>query len=470
MKAEIPFSKLQEDIHKALKCWHDAGPISDSLDYLQLFRQAKLDRAGNARRATNEILLDALETLAAEHENSANLLRQHFLDGMLMHAIANRLNIGQSTAYRKQQEALHQLARIIQAKEAQASDAYQTSLEKRLRLPPEADLFGVEEKFEALLEHLSSAKTAWLISIEGLGGIGKTALANAVVRHSELISRFHDMAWVSAKQKDFLPGLGLEEKSSPALTVETLIDALLEQFDPAASPHRSPQEKKLALIRLLKQAPYLIVIDNLETMADYEALLPLLWEMSNPSKVLLTSRHSLREYPNVFCVTLAALDRADTFRLIKHEANLRGLSILARASNSQLERIYEVVGGNPLALKLVVGQTAFLPLTQVLDNLKEARGKSITDLYTHIYWQAWQMMADASRQTLLIMPVTQAGTLNQLLALSRLDPAELQEALQQLATLSLLQVEGDLDERRYSIHRLTETFLLSEAISWRSSV
>jgi hypothetical protein len=99
----------------------------------------------------------------------------------------------------------------------------------------------------------------------------------------------------------------------------------------------------------------------------------------------------------------------------------------------------------------VVGQTAFLPLVQVLDNLKAARGKSISDLYTHIYWQAWHMLDSAGQQTLLIMPLAQEGTLKQLLALSRLEPAELYQALQQLATLSLVQVEV-IDDRRYSIH------------------
>jgi hypothetical protein len=469
MKSEVPFLKLQEDIHTALKLWHDVSGNIGPLDYLQLFRQARLGGIVNVRRATNQILLDAFETLALDHEDSANLLRQHFLDGMLMQVIANRLNIGQSTLYRKQQEALQQLALIIQTKEEQARKMGQASLEKRLRLPPETLLFGVEERLNSLLERLLSTNVPWLVSIEGLGGIGKTALANAIVRRLELTSRFHDTAWVSAKPQDFFPGIGLEEKTAPALTVDMLIDALLEQLGQAASLAQSPQEKRVALIQLLKQASYLIVIDNLETIADYQALLPLLWEITNPSKVLLTSRHSLRAYPNIFCHTLAALNQVETFNLIRYEAGMRGLLMLAEAIEAQLQPIYQVVGGNPLALKLVVGQTAFLPLAQVLDNLKAAYGKNISDLYTHIYWQAWYMLDNAGQQTLLIMPLAQEGTLKQLLALSRLESAQLHQALQQLATLSLVQVEGGLDERRYSIHRLTETFLLNEAITWRSS-
>jgi hypothetical protein len=469
MKDEIPLAKLQEDIHTVLKTWHDVSADASALDYLQLFRQARLGGIANARRAANQILLDALEILALEHEDSANLLRQHFLDDILMQVIANRLNIGQSTAYRKQQEALHQLALIIQAKEAQVREVGQVSLEKRLRLPSETHLFGVEEPLNSLLEQLMATDIPWLASIEGLGGIGKTALANAVVRRPELVSRFQEIAWVSAKQQDFFPGLGLEQNASPVLTADMFIDTLLEQLTPPPVSTKSPQEKKVALIQLLKQAPYLVVIDNLETIADYQALLPLLSEITNPSKALLTSRHSLRAYPNIFCLTLAALNQIETFNLIRYEAGTRGLFMLARASEAQLQSIYEVAGGHPLALKLVVGQTAFLPLVHVLDNLKTARGKSISDLYTHIYWQAWRMLDEISQQTLLVMPLAQEGTIPQLLTLSQLELAELYQALQQLATLSLVQVEGDLEERRYSVHRLTETFLLNETITWRSS-
>jgi hypothetical protein len=44
--------------------------------------------------------------------------------------------------------------------------------------------------------------------------------------------------------------------------------------------------------------------------------------------------------------------------------------------------------------------------------------------------------------------------------------ADLVEALEELVNLSLVNVFGDLTHRRYSIHRLTETFLLREVVKW----
>lgn len=465
---EISPIKLQEDLHQALKTWHEASSDASSLDYLQIFQQIRLAEGSNVRQATNQILLDALATLAIEHEGEANLLRKRFLDGLAIHVVANQLNVSEATAYRKQQEAIKQLALILLALETQARKDYQAGLEKQLKLPPEVSLFGVEAPLHELLNRLVAPGPPWLLSIEGLGGIGKTALANALVRRPELLGRFASLAWISAKQQEFLPGTGLALTDRPALTAEAFIDALLEQIAPTVPLTQSYQSKKLAVTKLIKEAPYLLVIDNLETVVDFQALLPDLRQLANPSKFVLTSRHSLQTQPDVFCRSLAELNRTDTFHFIRYEAKVRGLVTLAHAAEADLARIYDVVGGNPLALKLVIGQLSILPLAQVLDNLQQARGQTVDELYTYIYWQAWQLLNPAGQHTLLMMPVAQGGPLSQLITLTKLDIADLSQALQQLVTLSLVQVISgdDLDDRRYTIHRLTESFLLNEVAKW----
>ena len=67
------------------------------------------------------------------------------------------------------------------------------------------------------------------------------------------------------------------------------------------------------------------------------------------------------------------------------------------------------------------------------------------------------------------MPLAQGGKLEQLISLSELEVEEVERGLEQLVNLSLVEVRGDIDERRYYIHRLTETFLLDEVIKWQSS-
>jgi hypothetical protein len=385
----------------------------------------------------------------------------------MMNAVANQLNISEATTYRRQQTAIRQLAVVLQELEAQARELYQSDLEKRLRLPPQVSLIGVETPLQQLHDILAPERDPWLVSIEGLGGIGKTALANALVRLREVARHFYDIAWVSARQQKLPSTLTLPSASGPVITEESLVDLLLEQFGQLSVLTQLPPQKKMILTRLLKQRPYLIVIDNLETVADYRSLLPLLRQMANPTKFLLTSRYSLRTQTDVFCYTVQALGLEEMLHFIRQEASNRGLAMVAEAPDADLKRIYDTVGGHPLALKLVVGQLASLPLSSVINRLQQAQGKSIEELYTFIYWDIWNLLKPAAQQALLVMPLVEEGTLEQLLILSHLDSDPLNQALEQLINLSLVQVGGKLDDRRYSIHRLTETFLLNEALRWR---
>lgn len=333
-------------------------------------------------------------------------------------------------------------------------------------LLPEQRLFGVGSKQQQLLRTLGQHAAPWLIAVDGIGGIGKTSLAVAAVREIISTQRFAGLIWVSAKPESYLVTDPALPSPQPALDRDSLLSAMLAHFDHEPLLSSSFDAKVRTLAKLLKQRSYLVVIDNLETVVDYETLLPLLRQLSKPSKFLLTSRHSLYAQTDVYSLHLNELSQADTSAFLRSEAEGRGVTDLSSASAAQLDQIYQVVGGNPLALKLLVGQACVLTLSQVLENLKAAQGKTVDDLYTYIYWQAWHLLDGAAQQVLLLMPLAQGGTLEQLQALTPLSMGQLGQVLQQLATLSLVQIGGNLERRRYTIHRLTETFLLNKAIEW----
>ncbi|MBV7333011.1 hypothetical protein KFU94_33240 [Chloroflexi bacterium TSY] len=336
----------------------------------------------------------------------------------------------------------------------------------RLEPLPDQKLFGVETARTRLEAVIEPQDRPWLIAIDGIGGIGKTTLADTLVRRFVESERFADIGWVSAKQEEFLANVGIQETGRPALDAGTLTDSLLEQLDERSHLAASSQEKQAALLRLVKEHPYFIVVDNLESVVDYEALVPYLRQLANPSKFLITSRLTLQAHTDIYCYSLTELNEADTLAFLRHESKTRGIARLADASDEQYQTIYQVVGGNPLALKLVMGQVRFLALSQVLANLVEAQGKRIDQLYTYIYWQAWQMLDNTGRQLFVTMPTIPNGNFEQLIAISELDPDDVQIALERLIALSLVQVRGDLDEPRYQLHRLTETFLMNEVLKW----
>ena len=69
------------------------------------------------------------------------------------------------------------------------------------------------------------------------------------------------------------------------------------------------------------------------------------------------------------------------------------------------------------------------------------------------------------------MPLVAAtGALpEQMQMMSGLEDDAFWTAVHELSTRSLLEIRGTIHERRYSIHRLTETFLRTEIVQWEGN-
>jgi hypothetical protein len=292
--------------------------------------------------------------------------------------------------------------------------------------------------------------------------LGKTALADWTARQIIQTTRFNDVAWITAKQT-YLSAMGrLEvETDVPAMTIPFLLEKLAEQFELALNNITYLQRQK-EVRAYLRDQPNLVVIDNLETIADYKALLPTLREWQAPSKFLLTSRRRLLDYPDVYSISLRELSEDAALLLIRQVAEHAGFGELASAEPEILRKIFQAVGGNPLALKLLVGQLRFYSLPQVLDRFSNNLKDDENGIFDYIYRENWESISDEEKETLLAL--TQAGesgfNFEQLAARVSLSPSKLVECLENLILLSLVDRTGTLMERCYRLHRLTELSIL----------
>lgn len=259
------------------------------------------------------------------------------------------------------------------------------------------------------------------------------------------------------------------------LSAEGFVDALLGQLEPHGQSllSLSNNQKQDLLRARLKERAHFIVIDNLETLQDVEALLPILHRWSNPTRFLLTSRVRFETDASIYHYVLHALDRSNALRLIRHEAQLRNNTQIVNASNEELAPIYDVVGGNPLALRLVVGLSHAHGVDPVLDDLQHACGTRVEALYMYIFKWAWEILNDAARHTWLAMPLieTHSASIEELAATMadlefQPDQYQVRFALDQLVQLNLVDSLGELHSRRYSIHQLTRTFLQEQVAQW----
>lgn len=469
--SSLTLVELHDRVKRALRQWHSAPNEPSPLASLLIFHQLRHSEPLSEHEATNRVLYQALQLLEERHPQDAQLLRRSDLDNELNDFVANIFNMSMATFYRQKNVASEHLAEVLLELEQEARTTYRTRLLARLAPPSNTQLLGTEQHRNHLAQLLTSPEAPYIVALAGMGGIGKTTLADAVMRDLIAAGAVQEIGWVTARL-DLLQWHGLlQQLPTPALTLEALAEDLYSQLaEEQITPDPSAPRNVVRLLRgLLKERPHLIVIDNLETIQDIESLVSALRDLAAPSKFLLTTRESLFTQPDIYHYAVPELSPSDAMKLIRQEAQGRNLTHLQQASDADLQPIVEMAGGNPLALRLIVGQTYIHPLSVVLENLTHARGTQIEHLYTYIYRHAWERLDETTRRIFLAMPlVSTAGADLALLAeICELAPEQVVQSLEALVRLNLVDVRGDLHARRYTIHNLTRTFLHEQVLRWQ---
>lgn len=459
--------QINKIIKQALKCWHQDTEVDPFFRQFYLYRKSQQKARGNAKLALNQFLIDGIKLLQERYEQEAQFLQARYLDRQSMQRIMNQMNLAESTLYMLQRHAINLLAETIMATEQETATRQKTVMAERLGGPSDSELVGIQAQLNQLQQLVTTAGPPWLIAIEGIGGIGKTTLANALLHRLIEHGQVDEIGWLSA-QRERLTLMGkLEGTARPALTVAQLLEELAKQLIPG-SAGTPPDRLTTALQSRLKELPHVIVIDNLETVMDVESLLPTLQMLANPTKFVLTTRESLYGAPHLYHAKVEQLSLAHALQLIRQEGQSRGLPVLAMSSDAELQPIFETVGGNPLALRLIVGQNHVYGLASILHDLRQACSNTADNLYTYIYQKAWAKLDRLARRALLVMPLASpyGDELEYLAEVGDLDVDELRIALNQLVSLNLVDAHGGLHDRRYSIHSLTRAFLEEQVAKW----
>ena len=456
---------IETPLLDALRAWHHDTP-RHLLDFLLLVRTSRADlgvaERTDPRLATNAVLLRAFEQLETQDGLGARLLRERFLNQKSVQETARTFNLSEDQTKKRQRQAILHLAGTLLEQERALREAQSRLFEVHLPPPTYVQLFGIETVLQMLTDKLVAQEPPWIIALTGLGGLGKTALAHTLAR--TVVHEFGQarVRWVRAEAENFA-----ETTLPPEYTFELWLNQIAEHL---GVPTGAPSMRLRQVRHLLKQTPHLFIIDNLEAEAATTYLLEQLHGMAAPSKFLITTRTPPPGQVGVYTHRLAELNFEAASALLRHQSEVLGLGPLALTDLHEAEAVYALTGGNPLALKLVVGLVAVLPLPQVLSELVHSRSGAVEEMYQHIYRKAWQVLSPEAQALLQAMPlVADYGALpNQLQAISGLSETQFWPALQALAARSLVEVQGTASQRRYGLHPLTKTFLQTEIIHWPS--
>jgi tetratricopeptide (TPR) repeat protein len=196
-----------------------------------------------------------------------------------------------------------------------------------------------------------------LVTIDGIGGIGKSALALEVahryLRNYDRIppeERFEAIIWTSAKGS-VLTAEGIVPRSQALRTLDDVYTTIAVTLQREDITRARPEEQAEVVRNALTWQRTLLIVDNLETVDD-EMVMSFLRELPAPTKAIVTTRHRIDvAYP----VRLVGMPREDAQGLIRQECDKKGVTL----STDETRRLYDRTGGVPLAIVWSIAQMGF---------------------------------------------------------------------------------------------------------------
>ncbi|MEZ4712456.1 MAG: BTAD domain-containing putative transcriptional regulator [Caldilineaceae bacterium] len=317
----------------------------------------------------------------------------------------------------------------------------------------------------AQLQTLLGNPQVQLVTITGIGGIGKTRLA--VTAAAQMRAHFATAIW-------FVPLANAEPT-----TAQTAVDPVIAAISDAL--HLTLDVKTPALGQLLahlQQHPALLILDNFEHLMASTPQVAELLAGAPQLTMLITSRARLN-LRQEWAFPLAGLsvsaqpetppaDLADAsaIALFSERARQHDPNFDATTQQTALRQICQLVGGMPLAIELAAAWVALLTPNSILDELAQSLDLLSTtspnvparhQTMRAVFAGSWQALEDAARVAFTGLAVFRGGfTREAAQAVSGLSLGDLQT----LVHKSLLRVDQTLE--RYEMHELLRRYALEK--------
>ncbi|KAL5843535.1 hypothetical protein ACOSQ4_009493 [Xanthoceras sorbifolium] len=249
---------------------------------------------------------------------------------------------------------------------------------KDISLPRDSkDLVGIDLRVERVKSLLCIGKSDFeIVGIWGMGGIGKTTIAEAVV--TQISSQFEGNYFIANVREESERSNGLVR-----LREKVLSKMLEEEYVDFGTPY-IPQYIK----DRLKHKKVLIVLDDVNTLKQLETLSNGLDEFGPGSRIIITTRDRqlLYNYGVNKIYEVEAFDKQEAHQLFckhafKQDNPRKDLMVF-------VDKVVDYAKGNPLALK-VVGSSLFHQDKQYweseLQKLKKISNPQIHNLLRIVY-------------------------------------------------------------------------------------
>ena len=228
-----------------------------------------------------------------------------------------------------------------------------------------------------------------VISVIGVGGIGKTSLVlSCLYDMLDEEIKFDTIIWITLKTKGLYNG-DFKEIKNVILNLDDNFKQLNKNFE---NDNLSNVQDILSYMEYNKT---LLVIDNLETLSNDKTIIKLFEEIPQGSKILITSRIGVGNYEQSF--QLNSLDEKEAIFYFRKLTNVYKVNVLIKQSDNLIKKYLKRLNNNPLAIKwFVINVGKGMDPNDILNN-------HITDLTDFCLSNIYEKLSDDAKYILRII-------------------------------------------------------------------
>lgn len=329
------------------------------------------------------------------------------------------------------------------AAEARSSEVKTPEVLHNLPEPGATPFVDRSGELALVLQKLAPESEEPMAVLTGLRGVGRSALALEAARRCLALSlekpedprAFRGIVWASAQKSVLTPQGTAQLPASTLWSLDDLVLTIATALKKPAIIQGRPEERLALLEGLLREARYLLVLDDLDELQDPRCL-DFLKKLGAPSKALVTTSAPVEDVEGI---PLGSLEREAALELVRADARTAGIRAVEEASPADLDELVRQADGLPLALRWAVGQLkdSRQPLAWVVDRLAKAGRQSLAEFCLRTSVERLKPPQRRLLQAFALFP--QPTTAEAAAAAACVEGDDLLRALQRLVRLRLLE-------------------------------
>jgi hypothetical protein len=330
-----------------------------------------------------------------------------------------------------------------------------------------AKLFGRSIDLDRVLEGMQHAP---ICVIDSVAGNGKTALAWYAAKRAVKSGLVRYFEWTTDKR------VMINSQGKPTSTGEKPLDfnrimrSMAVRFNWHDVATAQDNELEGLCADRLQRGLYLLVIDNLETMSQYEEVVERLHILLHPigdrspqmSRGLITSRVHVA-HQGCSRVEIEGLDLQATEELIQYNESTLFSQRIDPLTSLQRKTLWEATAGNPLFLNIALSRYKTYPqrFDEIIDHLRA--GNNFFNAFENLFGVLYENLSDEARWLASAAVKYEVITLERLLSAWNTAGGNREEfdlALGSLISSRVLDVTS-AGNGEYTFHPLIRAYILS---------